>query len=1213
MALFRRYPEVEPLVERINENFNLNFSHEQTVITIGTLKLSRKFPGKDQSGKKFDLKFECTLSCSPPLIPRDKLCSLLKIDNKTVNLEPSTQKESSATGLHIITSAEFNKNYKITLDPEIIANNIGTKGDIERKEIKLDLKFEKFYQNFNHPAEKKISLDSKAGEIFTLTLTPESPRDEIKLEPTKNADGNNGINYNVEEDKYRVPYSVSKPVKQLFTINVSNRSKYSFSYPLDGKISLKIFDVQKELTLRKSNDVFHLDESATWDGTSSIAQEKTVSLAHNTKENNFYFYVNFAGIGKNSEYNRHFQINLLFSKNNSEPVTKRTINLSITPSLELTEPLIQIIPAKEELLAESGMEPGYKNNYFIVHFDDDEKELQLSANVPSNKSTTTPIIIEGNKDIELFTLRLANRCNTGNGYYKWEIQKVVLEQENNNSDKKDGELLTYGKKEGIIKDNIASIENVPFSLRPENLNKDKFEFSLKVKFDLIIRFFPDGQANKEPKSDTVKIETSIACRHDVDLNYLVIDFGTSAIAVEHCVYSPEDDRWKRKHLELKSLDSLRKSEYGMLSSVMNLNSGEKIGDAEFINLPVANNFLSLDPNLDPEIIITGLKLLILDGSTEIPAPAKFEIKDDKGNKAPGNQMGLLSLEMLFQSAYKNLKTKYILDLVKNYKRIIITHPNAYNKTHQEFLRKIVRESLKDENNNIYEENIDLISESNAVLYDYLAKKSFLENKPEQENIIVFDIGGGTLDISQAEVVWGKNKPYPTSITVKKRDGTTFAGEILDKAIALQVHQILEEYDKRYAGASPSRPQQSTGEKRLVAKKSARELLRKTVTSRKITEPESASRKAAGLEDIMIVENTSLERNFYFNKIARKRNDLSINDIEQLDLMLDFKYNHILNFKKEMSKADKEDKVAICLGDNSGLKSGGLCMASQDKYEADIEIKGKDRKFKSEIENRSGYLYLSLNKNDWLDLPYLSEFKNLFIEKLKSFKNSDSDSSENENNNNLDNAHFILSGRASLWPQIPESVEEVFGKRPEYIFNKNTDHLDLYLKRSVANGALQKIVFWSEDKIPFKDCPTGKPAIFYQKGTTADYQPIREGITLIPGAPGKDVDLTSSPIFDLGIKSSLGFYPFIGGTGFRRNNYTGKTNIKISVEENENTLIGYDFFVESDTIKKKTKLEFEHRVKTRSSNRWPIKPMQLPDVAPHEFNKIIDKEIYEDDE
>ncbi|UCH94509.1 MAG: hypothetical protein JSV88_30165, partial [Candidatus Aminicenantes bacterium] len=343
---------------------------------------------------------------------------------------------------------------------------------------------------------------------------------------------------------------------------------------------------------------------------------------------------------------------------------------------------------------------------------------------------------------------------------------------------------------------------------------------------------------------------------------------------------------------------------------------------------------------------------------------------------------------------------------------------------------------------------------------------------------------------------------------------------------------------------------------------------------------------------------------YINRIAGEDTGKKEYSRDFIQAMMDFKYEYILTFKENVgADASPNKEVEICLGGNGTPR--GLCQMNAVSIPLNYHCSGKT--VKTFIESGSdGNLYLKLKRRNWLELPYLVRFKELFIEKIDFFF-------DNNKENIPGNLIVALSGRTSLWPDIQSAVRRYLGIEPKLV-SKNKSHTrekGLKMKQAVADGALQKIATWGY--IPFKDISQiGKPAVHYQTGANFDNPDCWTVKTLDKDNP-TEIDLGSSDVFYLGIKTSMDFVPFMGANYFERKLYC-QNNMKVTIyveeyKENEDDhKAEWEFFIGSDKYKKK-RLLIEHGpmkypfLNLRGTN-WPIKNPQLPEVEPGEFDERV---------
>lgn len=1055
-------------------------------------------------------------------------------------------------------------------------------------------------------------VQSKQQKI-PVKFIPREQNTGIRLEPARD----DHVTYCEEGKKHILPFSRKNPVCRVFSVIITNKNIISLSKKTEGVLTL---EVKEEGDRVEQNPGFYLGKdkySLDWRNEGvpinlSKGQTETVDC-----------FVNFADLGENPVKSRYFYVQCKF---NGSDFPGSAADVEIKRSDERTEALIALeVDGKPAVFKTGGkVAVDIAGRLLLDESIDGEEEIEIFAQVPGMKRI--PVKEKGYTN--LCTFEFTNGCSTGTGFYKWKLRKAELEK-NTGINFDDGEDTSrfftvdpINHDEGKVKDKENARDSFTLRLNhePEHIGFQEYKLSLHISVDLDIVLYAGG-VDEEEKNIHLKMNIEIEGFHDVLPHQMIVDFGSSAIAAAYYDFTVghggpgEPDRMSMQKLE--SSDGCLKGEHGFLPSIVNIVEGKTVGTADFLSLPLSEGIIMSHT----ERIISSLKLKILEGNYPFSIPTGLKCIDRDGKI---QTVSSIPLEDLLISAYKNLKSNY---LKKNpdTQKYIFTCPNIYTKSHQAFLLKILSDVFADRGHGVYKENIQLVSESDAVLFYYIKRKAGKEPKQNKETAAIFDIGASTMDITLGEIQWTKEKDRikVKEVKIKNRDGMAMAGEILDKAIAYQVHDVLKEYDSpventtlndensqaanhdnyrdNYQEPENEFKEDFDHDTRLTANKTQdKELLgpvydsgnnMKSDNSHPGEMNEESSKTKISPENPAEKTNENPIKKHYVNCVVKGNNEAG----DFKSLMFNFKNDNILQFKKDIVQAADDSWVEICLGENNGTK--GLIA----------NIKGKeDRQYRSRwftvnthIEHRNGKCYLGMIRKDWLNLPYIKRFKELFEEKIKKYR-------ESVGRDSFKNAVIILSGRASLWPSIPEAIKNILGVEPVDIWPTDEESKSSALKRAVIEGAIYKVIYLNH--IPFERVEAnGFPAVSYEKSCNEKERSEWNEIRLTPGHP-VEVDLYDSPYFKIGIQTALEFLPFMECENISRDNLIDKnTTIKIHTRESGNDT-GYDFLVQSDRYPEPTLLVIDPQIKGHFSNisrtNWPIADVQLPPIKPEDFNEHV---------
>jgi hypothetical protein len=1139
---------------------------ERKKVALATIDLENLvyslYPAK--RNPKFKLSFEMQCEFSYPAEPlhvnsdRENLLSLM---DKTTGFEYPLK--TSGNSFHAdVPDARFKGKFDLLLDltaiEDVESDNIGDK----LIPFTITLTSPQAQTSSGHALhihKMKIGTEESFRRQWEysayLLIKPEKLRKEIIFKPIPPLDGKTNPHTG---ENFALDFTSKKPLVKLFEVEIKNINRYHFSFPMKGIFSFNV----KGTGNKPVDNIFYMSEKElTSTAGGGFPRELSLCLKKADSQKKLNLYIHFDEIANPVDH-WDYIINSYF-----EGEIVKTLNIRIDRSKEETEGLVQVTDEDEAIAMEVGDADCLTGDNSILVHKNLTKSLQAGLSIPVKGRKG----IKEGSETKLFTLDLKNNCSTRTGCYRWEIKGISIEGDTHIEFEKDPIKLFPNETAGTIADHRDDLQEIEFRLDPARIKKvHTYNFGFKARCSIGIQLYPAGETGQAPAGGEKQIDFSIdiQCFHDVKDNYLVVDFGTSAISAYYYTHYPETPGQNYVRIPLKSPVDQMPSEDDLLPSTINLRNVARDGvkDAEtvrevddpgkiavagteqFVDLPAREDIL----DICPDTVLNSIKLLIVQGVKIAPIPEvvsfglfgekrPFAFIDEKGNV----KKGFPTLESILKSCYNYLVKNYINMTQKGYRKVVLTYPNVYNYSHIFFLQDEVFKEVFQESGRVYFENIGMESESNSVLYYYLSRRK-AQDAPDAENVLVIDIGAGTLDMSYAKIMWKKwaqDAGTPKHIEIIKRDGIAMAGDSLDKAIALQVHTLLERFTQ--------------------------------------------------FEDVA-----------YVNKIA-STSELDLTPERKHILkkvMFAFKIRHILNFKRTMAESDDDESVEICLGEND--KQNDLCELLQESHDISLAQDQGDP-ITVTLKNKYGKLYIAMKKKDWLNLPYLKRFEQLLIEKLGAF------TKEIDIPNDLT---IVMSGRASLWPAISKAVATVFAgvniDRAEYIWPDKIAKKALELKRAVILGAVQKATTWKE--VEFNDnIISGVEAVRYQKG--ADGSKLGSwSIELFPKKPEPSItiNLDNSSYFELGIKTSMDFVPFMGADSYKRDDYCQKNKeITISLEKLPDSG-GYHFYVKSDKYQRGKGTRLTHILSHETAflraraRYWPVKDAQLREIGPEEFNENV---------
>lgn len=251
-----------------------------------------------------------------------------------------------------------------------------------------------------------------------------------------------------------------------------------------------------------------------------------------------------------------------------------------------------------------------------------------------------------------------------------------------------------------------------------------------------------------------------------------IDLGTTGIVVAKWNYESETDDFDGiSAIELKDSDKPIESSRNIVSSITILKpytNNKNVG--EIVVAPSTTELKqSAKHVLVPTKFIVGQNVLPFINTYKNTFPEGLKLGDNTYNWEE------ITSKKILRYTYNTIFSKISEDECDKIRKLIITYPNTYTPQSLDWLRNMIISSgiFK----NLSERNLHFIPESDSVVAYYVKKSMERENNKATENVVIYDMGAGTLDLSYVKIfVEQENEKLVKKSIIEKRIGIPIAGE-----------------------------------------------------------------------------------------------------------------------------------------------------------------------------------------------------------------------------------------------------------------------------------------------------------------------------------------------------------------------------------------------------------------------------------------------------
>lgn len=438
---------------------------------------------------------------------------------------------------------------------------------------------------------------------------------------------------------------------------------------------------------------------------------------------------------------------------------------------------------------------------------------------------------DGNENVETLTLSILNTANVYNDIIPnagIKIRNLKQNIETKGSIDRGGHSFINTN---FLFNSNPDVGNREFIIGP-NSNNSGVDLSLQINLDSIRDYI--GLNNEKERKLSVDLTFSFEYKVDEQGLYngeyekfevhfvweillqnplwYSVDFGTSAIVVargtvgslELINLNENRDKMLREALGaryMELVDPSRAESGELITSSISLWKddskpyNERRKHKEIANYPI----LLAPPQRTPgQIKLPRLKALV--GYSRIPNVLErgqsFSYTLDvirKGNKDTivkakmwdkDKADPLSYVNTIIEEIYKQLFNHYMCypkrsdDGLKDIHKIAMSVPNTFTPIHHALIKDVVHKICPE----LSKKNISIVSESDAVACYYIQNRFEMYNKlkitvPQEENVLVFDMGAGTLDLTYFKILGNAN------ITIEGRLGICKAGDYIDYKLA----------------------------------------------------------------------------------------------------------------------------------------------------------------------------------------------------------------------------------------------------------------------------------------------------------------------------------------------------------------------------------------------------------------------------------------------
>ncbi|MBR3830414.1 MAG: Hsp70 family protein [Muribaculaceae bacterium] len=350
-------------------------------------------------------------------------------------------------------------------------------------------------------------------------------------------------------------------------------------------------------------------------------------------------------------------------------------------------------------------------------------------------------------------------------------------------------IITEPRNNIEIKNGEKEIYSIPIKVDLTKITPDTREITFKIKCKEIVVDID----NISEKEISIDVNVKIPILERIVDDWYSIDLGTTGIVVA---------KWNRGNgisaIPLKEKinedEKPIENEKNIVSSITIL---KPCGDDEENKCELVVAPSNQDLKQNAKYMLVPTKFMV--GQDVLPFINEYKRTFPDGILLNGKEYSWdeIKPEDILNYTYRDIFSRISPEECGKVRKLIVTYPNTYSPNSLEWLKQLIIGRNNEEKifKNLSERNLHFIPESDSVVAYYIDKSMRAGNGKPKENVVIYDMGAGTLDLSyltiNMDVVNGRRIKKST---IEKRIGIPIAGEYFSYLIFEQYRHIFKTFE-----------------------------------------------------------------------------------------------------------------------------------------------------------------------------------------------------------------------------------------------------------------------------------------------------------------------------------------------------------------------------------------------------------------------------------